>query len=398
MIQQRIADIMNPSADRLTQINSQYGSAVREALAQALAECESPAGVFSKMKGMFPSDVILLENGRALKCANYSRSPPPEYHPELHALDYEWYFTTRTAHELSSEYASRKGVTICLGAPKVAMAAIHQSRNVILVDKNPCLLNRFPVLGKSEEVHLMDAIDSGRLHLKADVVIFDAPWYLTDTIGWLFAASQLVRVGGSIVFALYPSLVRPSAQVERDLILDIASTIGSLEVHEEALVYETPLFEQEVLYGSGLPCIGEWRRGDVVCVTANKSLLSLPSGLLCRPSVDGAWRSFVIGEQVVKVRKRSLRLKPPEQREELLAPLGTSFLLNSVSVTAPQREIVDVWTSRNRGARSSNTSLLCLLLRRLARGQSLPQVMGAYIPWIPDGFERQMYELLAMEA
>ncbi len=396
MIQQRVADIMNPSADRLAQINAQYRSAARETLAQALAGCESPAGVFSKMKGMFPSDVVLLENGQALKCENYSCSPAPEYHPELHALDYEWYFTTRTAHELSGEYGSRNGVTICLGAPKVAIAAIHQSRSVVLVDKNPCLLNRFPELGRSEEVHLMDAIDSGRLRLRADAVIFDAPWYLTDTMGWLFAASQLVRAGGSIIFALYPSLVRPSALLERELILDIASTIGSLEVHQEALVYETPLFEQEVLYGSGLPCMAEWRRGDLVCVTASKPLASLPPGLLYRPSIDGAWRSFVIGEQVVKVRKRLLRLRHSEQREDLLAPVGTSFLLDSVSVRAPQREIVDVWTSRNRAARSSNTSLVSLLLRRLARGESLPHAIGPYVSRIPGDFGDQLCELLAM--
>lgn len=398
MILQRIMELAIPSPDRLTQINTQYNLAVRETLARAMAECESSIDVFPRMRGMFPAEVVLQEQGRTLNCENFSSIQQPAYHPELHALDYEWYFTNDTARELSHEFASKGGLTICLGAPKVAAATIHASRRVIFIDRNPCVLTRFPDLSKSEEVHLMDAIDAGRLRMQADTVVFDSPWYLPDTIAWLLSASQLVKRGGSIVFALYPSLVRPTAKLERELILEIASSMGQVQIQEESLVYETPLFEQEALNASGLHCLREWRRADVVCVTVGKSLMNTSSGMLPRPSIDGAWRSFVLDNQVVKVRSRPSRPKSDRQLKGLLTPVGASFLLGSVSVRAPQRETVDIWTSRNRVAASSDTRLLCLILRRLARGEPLRQALRSYTVAKPAEFEHQMLEFLALEA
>jgi hypothetical protein len=234
--------------------------------------------------------------------------------------------------------------------------------------------------------------------MEADVVVFDSPWYLPDTIAWLFSASKLVKRGGSIVFALYPPLVRAKAKLERELILEIASLMGAVEIKEEALVYETPLFEQEALDGSGLHGLSEWRRADVVRVPVGKSLADTDLGLLRRPLIDGTWRSFVIGDQVVKVRSRSMGLERHRQLKGLLRPLGDTFLLESVSVGVPQRELVDVWTSRNRVAASSNPGLLCLILRRLARGESLRQAALPYSAAIPAEFEHRMHELLTMEA
>ena len=398
MIQQRIAELAHPSPDHLAQINAQYYAAVRDTLARALVESETPIGVFSRMRGMFPSEVLLQEHCWALSCEDLPGARPPMYHPELHALDYEWYFTNDTARDLSHEFGSKSGLTICLGAPKVAAAAIHASRRVVFIDKNPCVLTRFPILSRSEEVHLMDAIDAGRLGLRADVVVFDSPWYLPDMIGWLFAASKLVRLGGSVVFALYPPLVRATAHLERELVLEIASSMGAVQVQEDALVYETPLFEQEALNVSGLRCLREWRKADVVRVTVDKSLTDTHSGLLCRPSIDGAWRSFVIHDQVVKVRSRSLRLDSDGQHKGLIRPLGANFLLESVSVRSPQRELIDVWTSRNRVAASSETRLLSLILRRLARGESLQEAVLPYAAAISSEFEHQMHDLLASEA
>jgi len=398
MMRQRIAEISNPSPDRLAEITAQYEVEVQETLARALAECASPIGVFSKMRGMFPSEVILRERGRILRSERSSAVRPPKYHPELHALDYEWYFTNTTARSLSHEFASESGLTICLGAPRVAAAAIRASRRVVSIDKNPCVLTRFPVLNKSEEVHIMDATDAGRIGMQADVVVFDSPWYLPDTIAWLLSASKLIKRGGSIVFALYPPLVRATAKVERELVLEIASSMGAVEIQEDGLVYETPLFEHEALEGSGLRGLNEWRRADLVRVAMGRPMADTDLGLLRRPMIDGTWRSFVIGDQVVKVRSRSLELNSHRQLNGLLRPLGDSFLLESVSVGVPQRKLVDVWTSRNRVAASSDTRLLSLILRRLARGESLRQAVRRYVSEIPTEFEHQMHDLLALEA
>jgi len=244
----------------------------------------------------------------------------------------------------------------------------------------------------------MDATDAGRLGIQADIVVFDSPWYLPDTVAWLLAASKLVKRGGSIVFVLYPPLVRATAKLERELILEIASSMGEVEIQEDVLAYETPLFEQEALDGSGLHGLSEWRRADAVRVTVDKPFADSDLGLLRRPSIDGTWRSFVIGDQVVKVRSRPMRREGHTPPKALLRPLGANFLLESVSVGVPQRKLVDVWTSRNRAAASSDTRLLSLILRRLSRGESLRQAVRPYVAETPTEFERQMHDLLALEA
>ncbi len=397
MIQQRIAEITSPPPDQLNQLNTQYRAAVRETMARALAGCVPPLDVFSKMRGVFPSEVPLQEQDRDLKCGSSPDEEAPKYHPELHALEYEWYFTNDTARELSQEFASNNGLTVCLGAPKVASVAIHDSRRVVFIDRNPRVLNRFPELGRSEEVHLMDATDAGRLSIQADSLLFDSPWYLPDTIAWLFSASQLVKHGGSLVFALYPPLVRATAKLERDLILETASSIGSVQVVEDALAYETPLFEHEALNASGLGCLYKWRRADLVRITVRKALATPPPGLLCRPLIDGAWRSFVIGDQVVKVRRESTRRDTHGAIRRLLSPVGPNFLLRSVSVREPERAFIDVWTSRNRVAACPETRLLNPILRNLARGEPLRETIRSHRLRMPAGFEHQMHDFLALE-
>jgi hypothetical protein len=397
MIQQRIADITNPPPDQLSQLNTQYRVSIKETMVRALAACVSPLDVFSKMRGVFPPEVPFQEQGRDLKCESFSDEEAPKYHPELHPLEYEWYFTNDTARELSQEFASNNGLTVCLGAPKVASAAIHGSRRVVFIDRNPRVLNRFPDLNRSEEVHLMDATDAGRLRIQADAVLFDSPWYLPDTIAWLSSASQLVKNGGALVFALYPPLVRATAKLEREFILESASSIGTVQVLEDALSYETPLFEHEALNASGLGCLHKWRRADLVRVTVRKPLKTPPSGLLRRPLIDGTWSSFVIGDQVVKVRSQSTRHDAHGVLKGLLSPLEANFLLRSVSVREPERAFIDVWTSRNRVAVCPDTRLFNQVLRNLAKGKPLRETIRSQRAKMPTDFEHQMHELLALE-
>ena len=243
----------------------------------------------------------------------------------------------------------------------------------------------------------MDALEAGRLRIQSDVVLFDAPWYLADVVGWLFAASQLVKLGGTIVFALYPPLLRPTSQLERNFLLDLASSIGSVRIEEDAIVYETPLFEQEALKSFGLPCVSEWRRADVVSVTlCNHGAYSLSHSFV-RSSIDGDWISFVVDEQVVKVRSRPSLPPNCDRIKDILQPVGTNFLFSSVSARSAQRDCIDVWTSRNRVASSSNTDVLCHILGRLARGESLNRAVRAYASLLPMDCERQMREFLVME-
>jgi hypothetical protein len=208
MLLTRLKAIFEPSEILTEELNAEYRRAIDERLKDAVPRYP-PSLIFSKMRGAFPSEVVQCGADLKWHCeAPSDGDAVTEYSPQLHALNYEWYFTPFGASEISREFVSSGNVTVCMGAPTVASAAIERNKNVILIDKNAHSLVRFPELMRASEIHVMDASLAGRVGLNADVLIFDSPWYIADTLAWLEAASHIVRPRGTIVFALYPSLIR----------------------------------------------------------------------------------------------------------------------------------------------------------------------------------------------
>lgn len=386
-------DEMLSQADHL---DAEYRAAVGRLLAPSLADAGPEFNIFAKARGVFPGD--LLQYNPELKSARAPQhtQAPRSYLPELHPLNYEWYFTPQTVERLDHEFASLHGLTVCMGVPTVASAAIARGKNLILIDQNPAVLARFPELSQLPELHLMDAADAGRLTLEADVLVFDSPWYLGDILAWLKASSYLVKRGGTIAFALYPPLLRPTALLERDFVLEIASAIGDVELTEDSLAYETPLFEGEALSACGLSFVGEWRRGDMVVIRNARQLeISLPS-IARRGKIDGKWETFLLGSQTVKLRRRK-ETESPVQPSGFLEPIGETFLFPSVSIRHEKRGEVDLWTSRNRVARTRDLDRLRGILKQLQGGAGLHEALAMYRDELLLADENLMRSVLSLE-
>ena len=364
--------ILSPSRVLADELNARYCQSVGNQLGYLISKHDSPSLILSKMRGAFPSDVVEYNRDLKTRCESVSEYPVTNYAPQLHALHYEWYFTAAAALEVSREFLSDQTVAVCIGVPTVASAAIKQGKNVIFVDKNAHSLMRFPDLMRASEVHIMDALQGKRLNLKSDVIIFDAPWYVADILAWLEVASRVVRPGGMIVFALFPPLVRATATLERDLILDLASAVGRVDVIEDALAYETPLFEHEALKACRVH-IGDWRYGDLVVIKGAKPIASAFPAAPRRVDVDGAWQTFVIGPQVVKLRNATT-----ERSYSFLTPVADSFLFPAVSARNGSRERIHVWSSKNRVASVGDSQALSEILDRLAEGDCLDSVVRGY--------------------
>ena len=372
MLSQRLKDILTPSQALASQLESRHRQAVGQKLTDMISKYGFSPVVFSKMRGAFPSDVA--EHSAELKfhCQSSSDQTVTAYNPQLHALNYEWYFTRCSAKEIGREFVSRRSLTVCMGVPTIASAAIREHRDVVFIDKNVHSLIRFPELMHASEVHVTDALEARRVGLRAAALVFDPPWYAGDTLAWLAVASHLVRPGGTITFALYPALVRPTAKLERDLILEVASTIGRVSLVEDALAYQTPLFEHEALKACGVCCVGDWRRGDLVVIEDTRPIRTPVSALPCRGGVDGRWQTFVIRPQVVKVRNSSTNF-PPASDQVLLSTIGESFVFPAVSARNGTRGTIHAWTSRNRVASVRNAKVLSDILGKVAAGVCLVQ-------------------------
>ena len=57
-------------------------------------------------------------------------------------------------------------------------------------------------------------------HDAYDYIFLDPPWYLESYGSWLNVALKLSHPSSSIVFSLFPSLLRPNAVAERKKILE----------------------------------------------------------------------------------------------------------------------------------------------------------------------------------
>lgn len=344
-------------------------------LALATRPSATLENVIRGARGAFPT--IVLERLRALKL---DRVFPGELEasvdfegsvtgPELHPLDYEWYFAPSCADDLARILANPVGDALCLSTPTVAIAVASRGQRALLVDRNPLILGRLPSGLAFLQFILSDLFNPLPLKRRFPVVFFDAPWYPEHTSFWLWQASQAVCPGGLIAFALFPPLLRPGAEHERFQLLEQASILGRVEVMEEVLSYKTPLFEQEALAQCGVRMTTNWRCGDLVLVHVSK----IPES---RPPVVGyfreKWDSFLLGQQVVKLRRST-------QGESgfVLAPIRDclDYVFPTVSRRDPRISEIDLWTSRNRVAQVGRRDIVSAILVHLGRGLDLDALL-----------------------
>jgi hypothetical protein len=343
----------------------------------------SPEDVFVRMRGAFPTLVWEHVTARGWKKSVVDGSDDAvshwkKYPPELHPLDFEWYFTPGSAEYLADAVCGRGQTTICLGVPTVAVTAVEKGRNVVLVDRNPLIVRRFPALMRSSQLWLLDIADCEN-HLDcADVVLFDAPWYVEDTYSWLAVAMRAAKPGGLVAFVLFPPLVRPTAGAEREAILEAAASAGKVEVLEDAIAYETPIFESEALLAAGTTGYGNWRRADLVLVHRNSSISRRIAGI--RPErTPSTWHTYLIGPRVVKIRYFSSRTALLGGSVRPL-PGSVDFVYPSVSARDARRPSIDLWTSRNRVAQVENLESVIRMLQLLESGYSVGTAVRRVYP------------------
>lgn len=317
-------------------------------------------------RGLHPLE-LLARGGRRYRPEAASYEPTP-FSPELHVLDYEWYFTSESSASLAGMVAGKR--PCLLGTPTVAQALAAE--DFVLVDRSPYLLNRFPSLdpARLRNVDIAEW-ESNPGH---GAVLLDPPWYAPMLADWLEIALKAVNLDGIVLLPLLGEKTRPSASRERDRVLEFLESTGSVELLPNAIEYDIPLFEARALAARGVSLSGPWRLADLAVTHVSrrpgqKLVLSDSS----QEVVDdkSTWTTFNIGTQVVK-----LRSSPAEDGEtsDLLEPVPgvTNYTLDSVSQRDARICQIDIWSSRNRVARAANPGPLSRALRiaEMSKGRS----------------------------
>jgi hypothetical protein len=353
----------------LSAVDAQLLSASRNG-ARALEEFVRSA------RGASPSLVRdrLAELGLSVPTQGVARALSEQPCPELHPLDYEWYFSRICAQSVAEKLSQLPSPILCLGAPTVAKALAEIGHSVVLIDRNPLVEVRLGRLHDRIQLQTTDLTHLIRASHQFGTVFFDAPWYPEQEELWLWQATRAVRPGGTIAFSLPPPLLRPMALTDRVAILHEAERIGDVSIEEEVLTYDTPLFEAEALRASGLPLLPNWRTSDLVLITNVRGLAERHA----RDRFDrDIWDTWVIGCQVIKLRRTpGSNSTPPLQS----IPGTVDWVYHSVSRRDPSRASIDLWTSRNRVAKVGQWTLVVEALDALSReedGRSwLPVAVG----------------------
>lgn len=329
------------------------------------------AEVVEKVEGAYPAVVAaaLDELGLRYVLTRGSADRRASYGVELHALDYEWYFRPETIQFLAERLPPLANV-LFIGTPTVAAARARTGQFIRLIDSNPLVTRRFPDLNLAN-THIARVENVRRTFDEPDFILLDAPWNFRDVMTWLRIGHAHARPGTTIFTSLFPERTRPTAPSERAQVQALAAQIGKTTLDRSALHYETPLFEEEALRAYGLRDVGDWRTGDLLTVNVKnyESVWQRVRRISAsnRPRRDEHWRTFVIREQVVKLRKRRTH-----QSGLVLQPIPgcPDNLLPSVSARDPRRRRVGLWTSWNRVASVRSPHRVARVLDALERGGS----------------------------
>lgn len=352
--------------------------------------------LFSEMRGAFPSlvwerlPVVTRERLAARSDASPAADLSRHYSPELHPLDFEWYFTRDSVDYLADLLSERGGRILCLGVPTVAAAAAQRGYDVTLVDRNPLIVERLPGVLRTE-LSVIDVRGAARHLGQYDVVLFDSPWNARDTREWLSIAATLAKNGALIAYSLFPSLVRPNAGNERKALVEYTETIGAATIAENSLAYETPVFESEALRVSGISDAGNWRCADLVILHKREDPTLATVEQPYRPEAV-AWHTYRVGPRVVKLRSSSGR----PHSDDVVSPIpgAHDFAFDSVSARDPRRELIDVWTSRNRVAQVDNIRAFRQILEALESGEDVDIAVRRALPSTAPGVLGELEETL----
>lgn len=334
---------------------------VREALARSPRNFE---GLCRAVPGVFPTVITaVLRQTWATAPSRVSERYIGHINqklPEPHPIDYEWRFDYETAHSLAVRLQEIGGEVCLFGAPTVFLAGCELGLDATLVDRNPQLLNWLPAEHRKRVIQfdLNSLLPEPKRPF--DVLFMDAPWYPHHIEGWLANALRHLKPTGTLITTLFPSLTRPSARQERADLLSLFNSLGQSQTLEFRPVYETPLFEAEVLWAEGFS-LPRWRTADLLKIQLSGAEPARP----LRHAKEEPWLRYQVGSQVVAVR-------PSADDEADALEVGPCyengrFLLRSVSARDPARSRIDVWTSRNRCAHVKGRRRLVPLLEGLEK-------------------------------
>lgn len=300
--------------------------------------------------------------------APLTRKPDPHAIklPVPHPLDFDWRFTSETISDLLRRIdeldLTAHGVCL-LGAPTLFRACVERRANKPFYLIDASVASAQALQGAHGRIFVTDLLTQRLPDLRAGVVVTDPPWYEEFIRAFLWAAAQLVELGGSVLLSFPPVGTRPHIEDEWNRTQSFAQRLGlTLRDKSLSLKYVSPPFEQNALCAARHQYVQpDWRPGVLVIFEKTEECREpRPTNDLYQPqwaeqTVLGVRWRFRLQEQQNECRPRLVEAVPGD-------------ILDSVSRRDPRRAKADVWTSGNRIFACPDTASLQLIAKALAAG------------------------------
>lgn len=267
--------------------------------------------------------------------------------PEPHPLDFDWRFSIQTVEELRQIAPLGKRI-LAVGTPSLARRLEALQQDVLLIDRQPeqGVKNHLPI-EVGQEV-------SGDMPSFAFV---DPPWYPSDFYRWIAWTARLVGVGGEIIASIWPNETRPSAAEEAELFH--RWTLTWSETTQLTIVphYEAPRFEINARQAAQSDFLSVSPRFGRLVALRVKTIPTIP----LFPSPELLWTRFIIDNYQLALGSRASVFHRSAKMIEHPNAVGWSWPF--VSRRAPNRNLINLWSSRNEVAIVRSPSELMKTLR-----------------------------------
>jgi hypothetical protein len=334
-------------------------SRAHRAVIDGAGTASSFESLVANCEGMYPSDIrdILVAEGarftallRDAETAPMGSAACPQGPLALpHPQDSEWRFSDGCAEALARRAVrSAQGQPVlCLGVPMVAIAAARAGARSLYVMGEDNVITRGLIKTIGSE-----AVYGPPVEGQAGAVVLDPPWYPEAYREMLAIAVRASRVGATLFVGAPASGSRPEAEADRELMAQIAASLGleRLAIEPESLGYRTPMFELNALRAAGVgAALHQWRRGDLFLfrkvITKSGPSRSPPP---CRAAFE------------LTLRGVRLRLSA-EPSVDVAGPLSMEVFPH-VSTRAVGRGSFNLWSSGNRALAVDRDDALDALL------------------------------------
>lgn len=285
--------------------------------------------------------------------------------PEPHPLDFDWRFDECTVIELSKILPHSRPI-LAVGCPSIARHLQRTARKVILVDRQP-----FQCVRDQIEAD----IDYGAPLVRGcNYAIVDPPWYPDQFSQWTAWAANCVGDGGTVFASIWPGETRPSAERELKAALEWIESWATVVQHGYSPKYEMPLFELIAQQSSQSGKLANSPRSGMLIEIKVKALPPVP----LTPSKSQNWLRLILNDYQIALQMREDWRSPPSL---LQIPGANGRLWPFVSRRAPERYLIDLWSSRNEVGEVQGVELLAGVMRTLIQTKTRTEFEAALAPF-----------------